>query len=178
MVVGTWRLRVSQSLQHTAQDCDAISKSRKELSQRIQYYIVLHYMYIILHYMMCILYIYIYIHSLYYIYIYTYINIIVDDQVVLHLKSRSVTSFLLEKNSMAPAHSLVAAWPFLPRMTHTNPLALLSWLKKNRSGAAHWRGTCASTGYEPKVANLGRFSLLSCWHGHEASQPGHGKRPE
>ena len=35
----------------------------------------------------------------------------VDDQVVLHLKSRSVTSFLLEKNSMAPAHSLVAAWP-------------------------------------------------------------------
>ena len=37
----------------------------------------------------------------------------VDEPVVLHLKSRSVTSFLfgVEKNSMAPAHSFVAAWP-------------------------------------------------------------------
>ena len=39
----------------------------------------------------------------------------VDDQVVLHLKLRSVTSFVLEKNSMAPAHSLVAAWPSCQR---------------------------------------------------------------
>ena len=54
------------------------------------------------------------------IWIYTHIepgmieqNDAVDGTVVLHLKSRSVTSFSfgVEKNSMAPAHSFVAAWP-------------------------------------------------------------------
>ena len=31
---------------------------------------------------------------------------------------------------MAPAHSFVAAWPSLPRMTHTNPLRYIHGSRK------------------------------------------------
>ena len=95
----------------------------------------------------------------------------VDEPGVLHLKSRSVTSFSfgVEKNSMAPAHSFVAAWPPLPRMTRTNPLDIHG---SRKIGAVQLTGAVPvpTTGNEPKEA-LGRTSSLSCWHGHASTQP-------
>ena len=38
---------------------------------------------------------------------------------------------------MAPAHSFVAAWPPLPRMTHTNPLDIHG---SRKIGAVHLTG--------------------------------------
>ena len=45
-----------------------------------------------------------------------------NSRPTLEIEKCNKFSFGVEKNSMAPAHSFVAAWPPLPRMTRTNPL--------------------------------------------------------